>query len=100
MYNRTAASVSLIDSRSRVKTRAETVLEKLLLPFSLDTTTVHGHLKTSRPKARDGHRYPRPAERSVYGSLLSKQGFGPEGGRSPVEHRGNLYVRPSVRLSS
>ena len=29
-------------------------------------------------------------------SLLS---FGPEGGRSPVEYRGNLYLRPSVRLS-
>ena len=24
-------------------------------------------------------------------------GFGPEGGRSPVEHRGNLYVRTYVR---
>ena len=49
--------------------------------------------RTSRPKARDGHRYPCPAEQFVYGSLLGKQGFGPEGGRSPVEHRGNLYVR-------
>ena len=25
--------------------------------------------------------------------------LGPEGGRSPVEHRGNLYVRTSVRPS-
>ena len=49
--------------------------------------------KTSRPKARDGHRYPCPAEQFVYGSLLGKQGFVPLRGRSPVEHRGNLYVR-------
>ena len=26
-------------------------------------------------------------------------GFGPEGGRSPVEHRGNLYVRTSIHPS-
>ena len=26
-------------------------------------------------------------------------GFGPKGGRSLVEHRGNLYVRTSVRMS-
>ena len=51
---------------------------------------------TSRPKARDGHRYPCPAEQFVYGSLLGKQGFGSEGEQSPVEHRGNLYVRTSI----
>ena len=43
--NGTATSVSLIDSRSRVKARAESVLKKLLLRFSLDSTTVRGHLK-------------------------------------------------------
>ena len=47
---------------------------------------------TSRPKARDGLRYPSPALWFARGSLLCKQGFGPKGGRSPVEHRGNLYV--------
>ena len=31
--------------------------------------------------------------------LISFLGFGPEGGRSPAEHRGNLYVRTSVRTS-
>ena len=54
---------------------------------------------TSRPKARDGHRYPCPAKRFVYGGLLGKQGFGPEGGQSLVGHRRNQYVRPSVHLS-
>ena len=34
---------------------------------------------TSRPKARDGLRYPCPTERFIYGSLLGKQGFGPAG---------------------
>ena len=48
---------------------------------------------TSRPKATDGHRYTCPADQFVYGSLLGEQGFGLEGGQSPVEHRGNLYVR-------
>ena len=56
--------------------------------------------KTSRPKARDGHRYPCPAEWFVYGSLLGKQGFGPEGGQSPVEHWGNLSIRLSVLLGA
>ena len=31
--------------------------------------------------------------------LLFFLGFGPEGGRSPVEHRGNLYIHLSVRPS-
>ena len=48
--------------------------------------------ETSRPKARDGLRYPCPAYLLVEGSHLCKQGFGPKAGRSPVEHRGNLYV--------
>ena len=51
--------------------------------------------RTSRPKARDGLRYPCPVKWFMEGSLLSKQGFGPKGGRSPVEHRGNLYVSAS-----
>ena len=29
------------------------------------------------------------------GSLSCKQDFGPKGGQSPVEHRGNLYIRTS-----
>ena len=55
--------------------------------------------RTSRPKAQEGHRYPRPAEWLVYGTLWGKQGFGPKGGRSPVERRGNLYVCTSIRPS-
>ena len=47
----------------------------------------------SCPKARVGHRYPCPAEQFTYGSLLGKQAFGPEGGQSPVEHRGSLYTK-------
>ena len=43
--NGTATSVSLIDLRSRVKARAESFLKKLLLPLSLDSTTVRGHHK-------------------------------------------------------
>ena len=55
--------------------------------------------ETSRPKARDGHRYPCPAERFVYGSLASKLAFGPEGGRSPVEHRGICtYILRALKL--
>ena len=49
-------------------------------------------METSCPKARDGHRYPSPAEQFLCGSFLGKQGFGPKGGGSSVEHRGNLYV--------
>ena len=50
---------------------------------------------TSRPKARDGLRYPYPAKWFFNCSLWCKQGFGPKGGQSLVEHRGNLYVRTS-----
>ena len=36
---------------------------------------------------------------SVHGTLSGKQGFDPKGEQSPVEQRGNLYVRPSIRPS-
>ena len=73
------------------------IIDSFILAIPLSNTSQNSNFKrTSRPKARDGHRYPCPAERFVYGSLLGKQGFGPEGGRSPVEHRGNLYVHTSV----
>ena len=55
--------------------------------------------ETSGPKAWEGHRYPCPAERFVYGTLWGKQGFGPKRGQSPVEHRGNMYICTSVGLS-
>ena len=32
-------------------------------------------------------------------SSISFLGFGPKGGQSPVEHRGNVYIRLSVRPS-
>ena len=54
--------------------------------------------RTRRPKARDGHGYPCPAGWFVNGSLVGKQGFGPKGGRSPVEHRGNLYVCTYIHI--
>ena len=51
---------------------------------------------TSRPKARDDLRYPCPAKWFINGCFSCEQGCGPKGGRSPVEHRGSLYVCPNV----
>ena len=52
----------------------------------------------SSPKAVNGQRYPCPA---WVVCDLSWRGAGqrPRRGRSPVEHRGNLPVRPSIRPS-
>ena len=53
--------------------------------------------ETSRPKAKDGLRYPSPAPAQwfVKGSILYKQGFGSTGERNPVELGGICAsVRP------
>ena len=64
---------------------------RLTLSFPTNATQLPTNSKThkqsiDRESERDGIHY----------FLL---GFGPEGGRSPEEHRGNLYVRPSVHPS-
>ena len=52
---------------------------------------------TSRPKARDGLRYPCPVKSFGHGSLLVSRAAAPKG-LSPIEHRGNLYVHASSRI--
>ena len=37
--------------------------------FNVIRMRIWGYNWTSRPKAREGHRYPRPAGRFVYGTL-------------------------------